>query len=60
MYLEESARTSEFHSDSIAVEMKVDDGIRKKSLHSVGIAEAVSPVRKVEPKRIAATWRHIQ
>lgn len=34
------------HYDSTAIEMKVDDGIRKKSLHSVGVAEAVSPLRR--------------
>jgi hypothetical protein len=34
------------HLDSIAMEMGIDHGIRKKSLHSVGIAEAVSPLRK--------------
>ena len=42
---------------SMVLEMEVDDGIRKKSLHPVGAAEAVSPARKVEPERVMVAWR---
>lgn len=54
---DEMIRTFGLHFDSIAMEMEVDDGTRKMSLHSVSSAEAVSPLRKVEPKRIAVMRR---
>lgn len=44
------------HSDSIAMEMEVDGGARNHSLYWVGSAEVVSPLRKVEPKRVAVMW----
>lgn len=54
---DEMIRMFGLHFDSIAMEMEVDDGTRKMSLHSVGSAEAVSPLRKVEPRRITVMRR---